>query len=78
MFTQQKEITKEDFYRFVALPENRDRNFEYIAGEIVEVVSNNESSEVAAVLIGELHGFIRPSAQIRPDNGRRWRLYDQR
>jgi Uma2 family endonuclease len=53
-------VTKEQFYEFVMRPENRDRNFEYIAGEIVEVVSNNESSEAAAILIGELHGFIRP------------------
>lgn len=53
-------VTKEQFYEFVMRPENRDRNFEYIAGEIVEVVSNNESSEASAILIGELHGFIRP------------------
>lgn len=53
-------VTKEQFYEFALRPENRNRNFEYIAGEIVETVSNNESSEAAANLIGELHGFIRP------------------
>lgn len=59
MFTQQKEITKEDFYRFVALPENRDRNFEFIAGEIVEVVSNNESSEAAADLMIYVGSYVK-------------------
>lgn len=58
MLTQQKEVTKEEFYRFVALPENRDRNFEFIAGEIVEVVSNNESSEAAARLMAYFGGHV--------------------
>jgi Uma2 family endonuclease len=37
-------VTKDQFYEFVMRPENQDRNFEYIAGEIVEVVSNGKSS----------------------------------
>jgi Uma2 family endonuclease len=37
-------ISLEQFDEFVLRPENADRNFEFIAGEIVEVVSNNYSS----------------------------------
>jgi len=39
-------------------PENQDRNFEYIAGEVVEVVSNNESSEAAAILIAYFGSYV--------------------
>lgn len=55
---QQKLVTKEEFYEFVMRPENRDRNFEYIAGEIVEVVSNNESSGAAANLIAYFGNYV--------------------
>jgi Uma2 family endonuclease len=58
MLTRQKEMTKEEFYRFVMLPENRDRNFEYIAGESVEVVSNNDSSGAAAILIAYFGNYV--------------------
>ncbi len=51
MVLRTQPITKTEFERFVMLPENRDRNFEFIAGEIVEVVSNNKSSRKAAKLI---------------------------
>jgi Uma2 family endonuclease len=54
MLTQQKVMTKEEFYHFVMLPENRDRNFEYIAGEIVEVVSNSKSSLEAIRLVARV------------------------
>lgn len=53
-----KLMTKEAFYEFVMRPENRDRNFEYIAGEIVEVVSNNESSGAAATLIAYFGNYV--------------------
>ncbi len=51
-------ITKTEFERLVMLPENRDRNFEFIAGEIVEVVSNNKSSRKAAKLIIYVGGHV--------------------
>ena len=41
------------FDEFVTLPENADKRFELIAGDIIEVVSNNLSSEIA-MLIGAL------------------------
>jgi len=54
MVFQTRYVTDEEFDRFVMLPENRDRNFEYIAGEIVEVVSNSKSSSTAGKLIGRV------------------------
>lgn len=47
-------VTVEEFERYIWLPENRDRNFEYIGGEIVEVVSNPVSSNLAARITGFL------------------------
>ncbi|MBA3875255.1 MAG: Uma2 family endonuclease [Anaerolineae bacterium] len=47
MVLKTRHITDDDFDRFVMLPENADRNFEFIAGEIVEVVSSSKSSRTA-------------------------------
>jgi Uma2 family endonuclease len=47
MVLQTRLITDAEFDHFVMLPENRDRNFEFIAGEIVEVVSSSKSSRTA-------------------------------
>jgi Uma2 family endonuclease len=47
-------MTVEEFDRYVLLPENRDRNFEYIGGEVIEVVSNPVSSNLAARVTGFL------------------------
>jgi Uma2 family endonuclease len=47
-------ITLEDFEVMIALPENYDRLFEFIGGEMVEVVSNGVSSKFG-ILIG---GFL--------------------
>ena len=47
MVAQTRQSTVEEFEQFVALPENADRLFEYIGGEIVEMVSNSYSSEIA-------------------------------
>ena len=51
MVFQTRSMTDEEFDRFVALPENRDRNFEYIAGEIVESVSNSKVSRTAVKML---------------------------
>lgn len=58
MLNTQPVVTKEQFYEFVMRPENRDRNFEYIAGEIVEGVSNNESSSKGANLIAYFGNYV--------------------
>jgi len=54
MLLQTRYVTDEEFDHFVMLPENRDRNFEFIAGEIVEVVSNSKSSREAARMLGRV------------------------
>jgi Uma2 family endonuclease len=51
-------VTKEQFYEFVMRPENRDRNFEYIAGEIVEVVSNSKSSYKGNRLVARVTIYV--------------------
>lgn len=43
--------TVEDFDEFVNLPENADRAFEWIAGKVVEVVSNNYASQLGATFV---------------------------
>lgn len=59
MVSQTRPITAEYFYWFIEQPENRDRNFERIAGEIVEKrVSNPRSSAVAAFILGKLSTFV--------------------
>lgn len=47
-----------DFEAYIHRPENRDRDFEFIAGEIIDVVSNNYSSLVAMKLGGRLSVFV--------------------
>jgi Uma2 family endonuclease len=59
MSIQQKILTVEDFDRFIALPENADRDFEFIAGDIVEVVSGNRSSELGMYVGSKLTVFVR-------------------
>lgn len=51
-------VNKEQFYEFVMRPENRDRNFEYIAGEIVEVVSNGKSSREGNRLVARVTVYV--------------------
>ena len=60
MVVQTKPVTAEEFERFVMLPENAERLFELVGGEIVEVVSNSESSELGALMIILLGSFVRP------------------
>ncbi|MCA0455095.1 MAG: Uma2 family endonuclease [Chloroflexi bacterium] len=57
MVLQTKPISDAEFDHFVTLPENADRNFEFIAGEIIEVVSNNLSSYLGAKLSGRVSVF---------------------
>jgi Uma2 family endonuclease len=41
-------VSVEEFEKIAALPENADRRLEFIGGEIIEVVSNSDASEIAA------------------------------
>lgn len=59
MVSQIRPVTAEEFDRFIAQPENVRRNFELIAGEIVEkMVSNPRSSAVGAFMVGKLSAFV--------------------
>lgn len=50
--------TVNEFDRFVELPENINKLFEYIGGEIVEVPSNPYSSKIAARILVKLGSFV--------------------
>jgi Uma2 family endonuclease len=52
-------VTPEEFERFVGLPENADRLFELIGGEIVEVPSNAYASEFGSTISFHLKLFLR-------------------
>jgi Uma2 family endonuclease len=44
-------MSVDEFEKIAALPENAERHLEYIGGEIVEMVSNSEASEIAARIL---------------------------
>lgn len=52
--------TIEQFEAFVNLPENEDRIFEFIGGEIFEVPSNPYSSFIGAIILTALMNFVMP------------------
>ncbi|MCK6576844.1 MAG: Uma2 family endonuclease [Anaerolineae bacterium] len=52
-------MAEEAFDRFVELPENRDRLFEFIGGEILEVPSNPTSSNIGSTILGELYVYLK-------------------
>jgi Uma2 family endonuclease len=54
----QQRYTLEDFEAFIQLPENSDRLFEFIGGEIVEVPSNPYSSQLASRISGFLFIYL--------------------
>lgn len=54
-----KLYTIEEFEQFVERPENQERLFEFIGGEIVEVPSNPYSSEIASTINYHLKLFLR-------------------
>ncbi len=52
-------VSLEAFEQFIALPENANRDFEYVGGKIIETVSNNYSSLVASILTGEIYPIVK-------------------
>lgn len=52
-------ITVEQFERMIAQPEYAERLFEYIGGEVVEVVSNPRSSAIAGLILAEIVFFLK-------------------
>src|SRR5579871_1401172 len=59
MVAQPKHFTVEDFDQFVDQPENDDKLFEYIGGEIVEVPSNAFASQISALISFFIMLFVR-------------------
>ncbi len=59
MIAQTKPLTAAEFDRIASQPDQVDRLLEFIGGEIVEVVSNNYSSEVAALLLFFIQHHLR-------------------
>ncbi len=51
-------VSAEAFEIIADLPENRDRRLEYVQGRIVEVTSNDISSEVAAIILRLIGIFV--------------------
>ncbi len=51
MAVQEKQYTVEEFEQIALRPENRERRLEYIGGAIIEVVSNNYASKIAAAVL---------------------------
>lgn len=52
--------SSQEFWDFIHLPDNAERDFERINGEIVEVVpSNPYSSQIAGLILTEINIFLR-------------------
>jgi Uma2 family endonuclease len=60
--TMAVQTTTDQFDAFVSRPENAERRFELIAGEITEVVSNNYASIVAGWILFYLRLHLRDQA----------------
>src|SRR5258708_27061489 len=52
-------VSVEEFEKIAALPENLDKRLEYIGGEIVEVVSNSDSSEIGVNIGAEIKLYLK-------------------
>jgi Uma2 family endonuclease len=51
-------MTAHEFDDYVVLPENEDRTFEFIAGEVIEVPSNPYASMISARIVGILYQYL--------------------
>ena len=59
MTFQERAYTVEEFDEFELLPENADKLFEYIGGEIFEVPSNPYVSKIAQRIAGEIYIYLK-------------------
>ena len=55
----QTRLTVEEFEKLAELPENAHKRLEFIGGEVVEVVSNSDSSEIAAMVLAEIITYVK-------------------
>src|SRR5579859_4190624 len=54
----QTPVSIEEFERIAALPENAHKRLEFIGGEIVEVVSNTDASEIAIRIAARISFYV--------------------
>ena len=54
-----REYTLDEFEAFIALPENADRRFELIDGEIVEKVPTEEHGVIISIINGEIYVYLK-------------------
>jgi len=59
MAAQRVIVTVDQFEEFLALPENRDRNFELIDGEIIEKMPTDEHGTIANLIGGEFYIYLK-------------------
>lgn len=59
MAVRKRLFTVSEFEALTHLPENADRRFELIDGEIIEVPSNLYSSAISALIIAAILAFIK-------------------
>jgi Uma2 family endonuclease len=59
MATQIKRTTLAEFDKFIHLPENTDKSFEFVGGEISEMVSNSFSSKIGARISGFIFMYLQ-------------------
>lgn len=52
MVLNKQVMTADEFWEFCHLPENEDRRFELIDGEIIEVAASSDENTVVAMIIG--------------------------
>lgn len=57
--SREKLTTLDEFERFIAQPENSERRFELIHGEVVEKVPTEEHGVLAGLLTGELYIYLK-------------------
>ncbi|MBC8100123.1 MAG: Uma2 family endonuclease [Armatimonadetes bacterium] len=59
MVMQRTIVSADEFDHLMTLPEHAERHFELIHGEMVEVVSNGYSSEIAALFVAVLFNWVQ-------------------
>lgn len=59
MVLEKQKLTVANFEAFIKRPENADKEFEFIYGEIYEVVSNPKSSKIAARILGFIFIYLQ-------------------
>lgn len=59
MVTQQKLMTVAEFEAFEALPENSDRRFDLVNGELIEKLPTQLHGLIAIILAAELYNYLK-------------------